>query len=188
MDFNDAKQIIGGLYQVIGDSLNNIVKQIKLDVNARILDIGTGDGKMAITLALNGFKVITGEPENDFSLYAKKNWQENAKKINVEEYISYLPIDAEKLPFENDFFDAIFMYGTFHHVKNPKIALMECLRSIKKNGVICIIEPNDIMMEKIKIRNPSHPEIIDPRNYINNFKVLISTIEEDKLNGYLIYK
>lgn len=188
MDFNDAKQIIGGLYQVIGDSLNNIVKQINLNLNARILDIGTGDGKMAMTLALNGFKVITGEPENDYSRYANRNWQENVKKINVEEYITYLPIDAEKLPYEDDFFDAIFIYGTFHHIKNPKIALMECLRSIKKNGVICIIEPNEIMMEKIKKRNPSHPEIIDPSNYLNNDKIKINTIKEEQLNGYLIKK
>ena len=36
---------------------------------------------MAITLALNGSSVLTGEPEFDESEYAKQDWLNNAKKV-----------------------------------------------------------------------------------------------------------
>ena len=188
MNFNKAKERIGGRYKVIGDSLNHIVINLNLPKNARILDIGTGDGKMAITLALNGFKVITGEPEDDDSKYAKKNWLENAKKVGAEDLITFSPIRAENLSYENESFDAIFMYGTLHHVNHIETSLKECLRVLKKKGVICLIEPNNEMINHIKKKNPNHPDAVDPTDLIKDFFVNINIIKEPNVIGYIIKK
>lgn len=50
-------------------------------------------------------------------------------------------INAEKLPFPNKSLSAIYMLNTFHHIKNPKKALTEFNRCLKKEGKIIMIEP-----------------------------------------------
>ncbi len=188
MSFNQAKEQIGGIYKSIADSLNDIIHRVKLSKDARILDIGTGDGKMAITLALNGFKVITGEPKDDYSMYAKKNWAENAKKAGVKDLITFKPLRADNLPFGDGFFDGIFMYGTLHHINHIELALRECLRVLKKSGVICIIEPNESMIEAIKKTNPDHPDPVDPTKILKKLPVNFDHVRELNLIGYIIRK
>ena len=60
----------------------------------------------------------------------------------VDQFITYKPLNAQELPFEDNSFDAIFMYGAFHHFDDKEASLKECLRIIKHKGVVCIIEPN----------------------------------------------
>ena len=71
MNLNTAKEVLGKEFAFTADFVNEIIQNLNLPKNARILDIGTGMGNMAIMLALNGYKVLTGEPETDDSIYAK---------------------------------------------------------------------------------------------------------------------
>ena len=45
------------------DFVSKVIHHLKLEKDCKILDIGTGQGIMAVNLALNGYEVITGEPE-----------------------------------------------------------------------------------------------------------------------------
>ena len=60
-----AKSTLDGKFQINADLIDGVIKELNLPSDAKILDIGTGHGVMSIILALNGFKVITGEPEGD---------------------------------------------------------------------------------------------------------------------------
>jgi len=118
MDINEVKERLGAEFGFIFDNTNPIVQDLKLDKDAKILDVGTGEGRMAITLALHGYKVLTGELESDESEYAKRNWLESAKKAEVDHLITYTPFNAEKMPFEDESFDAIFISGALHHIED----------------------------------------------------------------------
>lgn len=48
----------------------------------------------------------------------------------------------KKLPFKDDFFDAIVMFDVLEHLKNYRSALKECKRVLKKDGWLFIIVPN----------------------------------------------
>lgn len=185
MDVNKAKEILGEQFSFTFDVINPVIQDLKLDKNASILDIGTGRGGMAITLALNNYKVITGEPADDKSEYAKKEWLESAKKIDVDHLITYKSFNAEEIPFEDKSFDVVFILGSLHHVDNKKLALKECSRVTKSNGIICIFEPNRKAINFIREKRfPKHPDAIDPRIFIRDLHL---SVELKKLSFYDTY-
>ena len=166
MDKSDAKKLLGEDFSFIFENIDPVVQELKLKVNSKILDVGTGEGRMAITLALNNYKVLTGELESDESVYAKRDWLESAKKAEVDHLITYTPFDAEKMPFEDASFDIVFIAGSLHHINDGQAAYNESVRVIKSNGKICIFEPNLRAIGIIRDKKyPDHPDAVDPREY-----------------------
>jgi len=165
MNVEELKKVLGTEFSFIFDKINPILQYLDISRNAKILDIGTGKGRMAIILAFNGYKVLTGEPESDNSEYAKQNWLDDAKKVQLDNLITFKAFNAEKMPFEDNLFDAIFIQGALHHIDDKGSTFNECIRTIKKDGVICILEPSRNGIKIIRRHNPSHPDAVDPRDF-----------------------
>ena len=143
---------------------------------------------MAISLALNNYEVITGEPENDNSKYAKKDWIEHAKKICIDHLITFKAFDAEKMPFDDNSFDAVFVLGALHHIDDKFSAFKEFYRITKLNGVICIFEPTSNGIKLIKKGDPSHPDAVDPRIYANNYDLSLMVKNNPVFNAFAFNK
>jgi len=189
MNISEVKELLGGEFSFIFDNINPILKELELDKNAKILDVGTGEGRMAITLALNDYSVLTGELESDESEYAKRNWLESAKKAEVDHLITYTPFNAEKMPFEDDSFDAIFISGALHHIGDGKAAFNESVRVTKKNGVICIFEPNTRAVGTIRSKKfPDHPDAADPREFNRELQLPIEIKKTSFYDAYIFQK
>ena len=171
MEIDQAKKILGREFNFHYDFLTPIIKKLELNKDAKILDVGTGEGKMAIILALNNYNVLTGEPEMDNSEYAKQDWLEKAKLVSVDHLIMFKSFSAEKIPFEDKSFDAIFILGTFHHINDRISAFKEFNRIIKSNGKICIIEPTQRGIKFVRKRFPTHPDAVDPRDYTEGYSL-----------------
>jgi len=189
MDISEVKELLGREFSFIFDNTNPVVQELELDTNAKILDVGTGEGRMAITLALNNYKVLTGELESDESEYAKRNWLESAKKAEVDHLITYKPFNAEKMPFEEFFFDAIFISGTLHHIDDKQAAFNESVRVLKSNGIICIFEPNTRSITFIRANKfPEHPDAVDPRDYNKKSKLSVEIKKTSFYDAYIFQK
>ena len=189
MEFNEVKKRLGSEFEFIFKNTIPILEYLALDKNAKILDVGTGEGRMAITLALNGYKVLTGELESDESEYAKQNWLETAKKAEVEHLITYKPFNAENMPFESESFDAIFLSGSLHHIHNRQAAFNESFRVLKPRGVLCIFEPKAQSIAKIRAsKHPNHPDAVDPRKYINGLHLSLELKETSFHDVYIFRK
>ena len=189
MDISEVKELLGGEFSFIFDNTNPVVQELELDLNAKILDVGTGEGRMAITLALNGFKVLTGELENDESEYGKKDWLSSAKKADVDHLITYTPFNAEKMPFEDNSFDAIFISGALHHIEDEQAAFSESVRVLKSSGIICIFEPNPRSLAFIRENKfPEHPDASDPRNYNKELQLSVEIKETSFYDAYIFQK
>lgn len=154
MNITQEKNILGEQFSFIAEDANNVVQYLNLPSDAKILDVGTGMGHFSIILALNGYSVLTGEPESDNSIYAKKDWFSNFQKVGVNHLIEFEAFDSQEMPFDDNSFDAIFFFGVLHHIdEHYRVkALQEAVRTSKPNAAICFVEPNK---NGIKIPNLS---------------------------------
>jgi ubiquinone/menaquinone biosynthesis C-methylase UbiE len=138
---------------------------------------------MAILLALHGYKVITGEPEG----HKWSNWEESAKKLSLEDQITFKSLRAENLPFESKLFDAVFCLTSLHHIDDKSQAMKEFLRVTTEEGVIVIFELNHEGVRVVRERMSSHPEAINPKDYSKDLPFSI-TFKEGKFIDAYIYK
>ena len=99
MDADELREVLGNEFGFIFNEITPVIQNLTLEKDAKILDVGTGMGRMAILLAIHGYNVVTGEPENDQSEHTKQDWLGSAKKAGVDHLITYSPFNAENMPF-----------------------------------------------------------------------------------------
>lgn len=116
------------------------LKQLVWDGDGRLLDIGCGNGALAIEAAKNypqthivGIDYWGGQWE-----YSKESCEKNAQIAGVSERTSFQKASAAKLPFTDEFFDVALSNFVFHEVqdvKDKRAVIKEALRVIKKDGL-----------------------------------------------------
>ena len=117
-----------------------VLKQLVWDRDGKLLDIGCGNGALAIEAAKNyprayivGIDYWGGQWE-----YSKESCEKNAQIAGVSERTSFQKASAAKLPFTDEFFDVAFSNFVFHEVqdvKDKRAVIKEALRVIKKDGL-----------------------------------------------------
>ncbi|EKE14753.1 MAG: methyltransferase type 11 [uncultured bacterium] len=155
---------------------NNSVKPIlkKLPKNAKILEIGCGNGFILKAIYDLGYKNVFGiEPSTD------ANSKSNPKiKKNIITDILKPGL------FNKESFDFIFFFQTFDHIPEPNKFLKECYHLLKKNGYILSFNHNidsfsaKLLGEKSPIIDIEHIFLYSPKTIKAIFKK----------NGFIINK
>lgn len=102
-----------------------------------ILDIATGTGDLAILLAKTNAEKIIGLDLSEGMLEIGK------KKIiqkNLQHTIEMVLGDSEKIPFQDDYFDAITVSFGIRNFETLEKGLAEILRVLKPQGIFVILE------------------------------------------------
>ena len=104
----------------------------------RILDLATGTGDMAITLAKRIRKAhITGADPSEGMLEIA---QKKIKKKKLEHRISLELAEAENLPYDDNSFDAVTVVFGVRNFQDLESGLREMYRILRHKGMIFIME------------------------------------------------
>ncbi len=91
--------------------------------------------------------------------------------------------EAETIPAQDNTFDHIYFFASFHHIQDPEKSISECYRTLKPGGKLyLLLEPSSPRFLKKAYNQHSKRDGIEEKNYTraeyNNFlKTKFSTIE-----------
>lgn len=139
------------------DSVKPILN--KLPKDAKILEIGCGNGFVLETIHNLGYKNVYGiEPSVDAVNKSNSKIRKNIK-------IDILKPDL----FPKNSFDFIFFFQTFDHIPTPNQFLKECYKLLKPNGYILSFNHNidslssKLLKEKSPIIDIEHTFLYSPK-------------------------
>ncbi len=102
-----------------------------------ILDIATGTGDLSI-------EALTLNPEHITGIDISENMLQIARKKitekNLQQKITLLIADSEKLPFPPSSFDTVICSFGIRNFKNLEAGIKEMHRVLKENGIVAILE------------------------------------------------
>ncbi len=105
--------------------------------SGRVLDIGTGSGRLAIELAkARGchFDIIALDISENMIAKAR----ENVRRAGVDHRIKFMVSTAAALPFADGSFDLVMSYASLHHWFKPVAVFDEVARVTKETGYAII--------------------------------------------------
>ena len=163
--------------------------------SGRVLDIGTGSGRLAMELAKAkgcNFDIVALDISENMICKAK----ENARRCGVENKIKFLVATAAALPFADNSFDLVISYASLHHWFKPVDVFDEVARVTRDNGY-AIIRDNKRVYQNPALRaaiwlitrfmNKRHRENW-PRAILASYTVreVREILNRSRLNGYQV--
>ena len=111
-----------------------LMNMLSLNTFDSILEIGCGNG--------NGTKLIKKyfNPLNTTAIDLDEKMIQIARQTIHDDTTTFQVMDASKLGFPNESFDAIFDFGIIHHIPNWKDCIEELRRVLKTDGKLILEE------------------------------------------------
>lgn len=122
-----------------------IIQKLGEQINGEIIDIGSGNGVLAVKLALQhkGVRVTGMDYWGEDWEYSKSVCESNAQKAGEGGRVRFQKGDAARLDFDSETFDAAVSNLTFHEVKSARdtrSVVQEALRVLKPGGSFAFID------------------------------------------------
>lgn len=111
-----------------------VIKNIPENNHQKILDIGCGDGVLLHLVSRKIPAQLYGVDSSQISLHYAKT------KVKAE----FILAQAEKLPFENNFFDTVLATEIIEHLRRPELMLAEIKRVLKPKGRLILTTPTKL--------------------------------------------
>lgn len=149
------------------------VKQYAKNKDAKILDVGCGDGHFLYFLEESGLRNLYGFDISKIRVERAKKLTGFKQRITVSR--------AEKTKYPDKHFDIVFSSEVIEHIEKPDLLLKEANRVLKESGYLIIATPND---EKIKMQRCIHCNKLTPGSaHLHSFTV--NSLEKDlKRRGF----
>lgn len=152
--WNDIFKKRGKVFTKVQEDILKIATIFKKYQAKKILDLGCGSGRHTIYFAKRGYDVYGIDMAKE-GISITRSW---LKKENLKADLKIGNI-YDKLPYPNDFFDAIISTGTINHnkIKNIRKTIKELERVLKPKGLIFITVRKN---KKFKKRGPKSTIIL----------------------------
>jgi ubiquinone/menaquinone biosynthesis C-methylase UbiE len=140
VDYNEICKIYDDARKAEIELINSFLQEITIDEVTNVLDIGCGTGNYTDLLQ----KVTHA---NIFGVEPSEGMIQKAQQKNP--HITFKLGDAAHLPFDETFFDFVYMTDVIHHVPDIEVMFTEIYRVVKPGGKVCIVTQSH---EQIKTR------------------------------------
>lgn len=117
-----------------------VLQMVKNSNPKTILDIATGTGDLAILMTETNAEKIIGL---DISVGMLEIGKQKIAARKLSEKIEMIVGDSEKMPFDDNTFDAITVAFGIRNFENLEKGLAEILRVLKPNGTFVILETSN---------------------------------------------
>ena len=163
--------------------INMFAEEISL-ANKNILDFGCGTGNFAYAMKkLTASDIYGVEPSDGMREKALQKGD-----IIIEKG------DHENIPFDDNFFDFIYMTDVIHHVPDLNAMFSEFYRILKQDGCICILTESHAQLETrfwvkyfpttVEVEKKRYPDIPKIISAAKNAKIIHrKTVTTDKINN-----
>jgi len=114
--------------------INKIKKLLDIKPKDKVLEIGCGEGYYT--------EQIGAITSNLIATDISQNYLDKARLRNPHSIIDYICCPAEKLPFNDNFFEKILMSEVIEHLIDWRQGIKEAKRVLKPGGKLIITTPN----------------------------------------------
>lgn len=129
VNYNDISKKYDDVRSADLELINRFLKMTIINKNTKILDFGCGTGNYADKLQrITGARVYGVEPS--------EGMREKARQKNAS--LSIMEGNHDNIPFEEKFFDFIYMTDVIHHVPDINRMFEEINRVLVDEGKLCI--------------------------------------------------
>ncbi len=124
---------------------NVLIQRLGATVKGQVLDIGSGNGVLAVKLAqrMSDVEVVGVDSWGKDWEYSKEVCEKNARAATVDDRVHFRKGDAAALDFAPDTFDGAISNLTFHEVQSvadKRTLVREALRIVKPGGTFAFID------------------------------------------------
>jgi len=124
----------------MGPGYRDLASRMTIPDSARnALDLGGGDGRLAITLAETYpwlQQIVTADISEDMTRRARQR----IVQAGLTSRVSAERQDMHALPYSEGRFDAVVSFGALHHARQPSVFLGEAYRVLSPGGRFCLID------------------------------------------------
>ncbi|GAA0873244.1 bifunctional demethylmenaquinone methyltransferase/2-methoxy-6-polyprenyl-1,4-benzoquinol methylase UbiE [Gangjinia marincola] len=140
--FDNISEHYDGLNRVISFGIDvkwrkKVIALATQDKPQYALDVATGTGDLAISLAASGIKNVVGL---DISAGMLDVGRTKIDHANLSDRIEMIQADSENMPFEENSFDVVTVAFGVRNFEHLKLGLAEILRVLKPGGRLVVLE------------------------------------------------
>lgn len=115
------------------DHIEQLLRAVKPAADARVLEVATGPGHVAMAFAKVAREVV-GVDLTEAPLRIAERMRAERALGNV----TFRTADAEKLPFNDGEFDVVLCRFAFHHFERPAVVISEMSRVCRVGGTVAV--------------------------------------------------
>lgn len=173
VDYNAISQIYDNVRAENKSIVDLFIEEVKITNRTRILDFGCGTGNYANMLQrLTRAKVYGIEPSDGMREKAI------AKNVNI----TVVKGDHKNIPFEDSYFDFVYMTDVIHHIPDIEMMFKEIGRVLKSGGSLCIAtQSHEQIDNRFYVKYFPSTAIVDKRRY-PDIDEIISKLKDNPLN------
>ncbi|MEZ4735259.1 MAG: methyltransferase domain-containing protein [Caldilineaceae bacterium] len=127
------------LDQTRDQRMHHLLKFANLPKNLRVMDLGTGTGRLALLLAEEGASEVVGVDISP-AMLEMAEYLRLSSAIPAASRVSFRLAAAQRMPFRSESFDAVICRLVLNHTHKPEHIVQELTRLLKPGGILILAE------------------------------------------------